>query len=398
MLAVVRSNLRTSPTSWRAAGSLLRAYSTQGTVTAKTENQLHAAFTRTTALFKTYKPITPGIRHLKRPLNPHLYEGPPVRLLTVAKRKTGGRNNQGVITVRHRGGGHRQRIRIVDFHRNDPGVHDVVRIEYDPGRSAHIALVRNRNSDAQGTKKWSYILAPDGIRAGDTVQSFRQGIPDGFVPGFDMSSTEKIAEDELVPQEGENAVAKTTTTTEEGSSNSTSLLALGLLRTMTLKPGNVLPLRLIPPGTMVHNVALKPFGPGILVRSAGSFGQVVAHEENGKYSQVRLQSGEVRKVLKDCCASIGKVSNPLWKNRSLGKAGRSRWLGRRPSVRGVAMNACDHPHGGGRGKSKSNKHPVSIWGWGTKGTRTRKPGPLGPKNSNKMVIRERPRGKEKRAN
>ncbi|KIL71311.1 hypothetical protein M378DRAFT_182814 [Amanita muscaria Koide BX008] len=360
----------------------------RGSLRGKTENQLDGAFARSTALFKTYKPITPGIRHLRRPLNPHLYEGSPVRLLTVAKRKTGGRNNRGVITVRHRGGGHKQRIRIVDFHRNEPGVHDVIRIEYDPGRSAHIALIRNRDSDAQGTKKWSYILASDGLRAGDTVQSFRMGIPEGFIPGFSLDTATTEAAVEEQEQDASSS---------SSSSSSTSSLALGLLRTMTLKPGNVLPLKLIPPGTMIHNIALKPHGPAILVRSAGSSGQVVAHEESGKYSQVRLQSGEVRKVLKECCATIGKVSNSLWKNRSLGKAGRSRWLGKRPSVRGVAMNACDHPHGGGRGKSKSNKHPVSIWGWGTKGTRTRKPGPKGPKNSNKMVIRERPRGKEKRS-
>jgi len=350
---------------------------------------------RTETLFKTYKPITPGIRHLKRPLNPHIWEGRPVRLLTFARRKRGGRNSQGVITVRHRGGGHRQRIRIVDFHRKEPGIHDVVRIEYDPGRSAHIALVRNRNPNAEGMKKWSYILATEGMRAGDQVQSFRQGIPRGFIPGFDDAF-----------KEGKG----------DSSGSSSQNLALGLLRTLTLKPGNVLPLRLIPPGTIIHNISLKIDGPGILVRSAGSYGQIIAHEEGGRYVQVQLQSGEVRKVLKNCCATIGKVSNSLWKNRILGKAGRARWLGRRPSVRGVAMNAyvaigffvllitliwllfhsCDHPHGGGRGRSKSDKHPVSIWGWGTKGTRTRKPGPKGPKNSNKMVIRERPRGVEKR--
>jgi len=133
-----------------------------------------------------------------------------------------------------------------------------------------------------------------------------------------------------------------------------------------------------------------------LVRSAGSSALLVLHEEGGRYAHVRLQSGEVRKVLEDCCATIGTVSNSTWRNRALGKAGRARWLGHRPRVRGVAMNANDHPHGGGRGKSKSNKHPVSIWGWGTKGTRTRKPGPKGPPGSNKMVIRERPRGVEKR--
>ncbi|KAF4604561.1 hypothetical protein EYR40_003335 [Pleurotus pulmonarius] len=347
------------------------------------------AFVRTTALFKTYKPVTPGLRHLRRPLNDHLYEGRPVRLLTIAKRKKGGRNNRGVITVRHRGGGHRQRIRTVDFRREAPGIHDVVRIEYDPGRSAHIALVRNRDPEAQGMKKWSYILATEGMRAGDEVQSFRQGIPEGFVPGFDEMQKEEMERKLVETDEGEEG---------DQVDNSAQSLAIGILRTMTLKPGNVLPLRLIPPGTVIHNISLSPQGPGLLVRSAGSFGQVITHEDSGRYTHVRLQSGEVRKVLQECCATIGKVSNPLWKSRQLGKAGRARWLGRRPSVRGVAMNANDHPHGGGRGKSKSNKHPVSIWGWGTKGTRTRKPGPKGPKNSNKMVVKERPRGKEKRSN
>ena len=289
-------------------------------------NEMDAALTRSETIFKTYKPITPGIRHLKRPLNSHLYEGRPVRLLTVAKRKTGGRNSHGKVTVRHRGGGHRQRIRTIDFHRGEPGVHDVVRIEYDPGRSAHIALVRSRNPDVEGTKKWSYILATEGMRAGDEVESFRQGIPDGFVPGFDVSSKEK-------ERNGEEIV------NENVGGSSAESLALGILRTMTLKPGNVLPLKLIPPGTVIHNVALSPSGPGILVRAAGSFGQVITHEPNGRYTQVRLQSGEVRKVLQACCATIGKVSNPLWKNICLGKAGRSRWLGWRPSVRGVAMNA-----------------------------------------------------------
>ncbi|TFK60118.1 ribosomal protein L2 [Pluteus cervinus] len=358
-----------------------RSYATD-VYSASRPTELNDALARTSALFKTYKPVTPSIRHLRRPLAPHLYPGRPVRLLTVPKRKTGGRNAHGRITVRHRGGGHKQRIRMIDFHRTEPGIWDVIRIEYDPGRSAHIALVKNRAEDAVGTKKWSYVLATEGMRAGDEVQSFRDGIPDGFVPGFDMSNSTSS------PKKGE----------ESSGDSSAHSLALGILRTMTLKPGNVLPLRLIPPGTVIHNISLKPDGPGILVRSAGSFGQVIGHEPAGRYTQVRLQSGEVRKVLQDCCATIGKVSNPLWKNRQLGKAGRSRWLGRRPSVRGVAMNANDHPHGGGRGKSKSNKHPVSIWGWGTKGTRTRKPGPKGPKNSNKMVVRERPRGKENRSN
>ncbi|KAK7064327.1 ribosomal-L2-C domain-containing protein [Favolaschia claudopus] len=353
---------------------------------------LDEAMSRTKAVFKTYKPVSPGIRHLKRPLNPHIWQGRPVLQLTLPKRKSGGRNARGRITVRHRGGGHKQRIRTVDFRREEPGIHDVVRIEYDPGRSAHIALLKNRDPNAQGAKLWSYIVAPEGIRAGDEVQSFRQGIPEGFVPGLDIarlngtvgddSEFEETSQEDLLQQQ-----------LEQSSSQS---LALGLLRTLTLKPGNVLRLKLIPIGTVIHNVALSPTGPAILVRSAGSAAQVVGYDS--RYTHVRLQSGEVRKVLQDCCATIGRVSNPLWKGRNLGKAGRARWLGRRPSVRGVAMNANDHPHGGGRGRSKSDKHPVSIWGWGTKGTRTRKPGPKGPKNSNKMVIRERPRGKAVRSN
>ncbi|KAJ6604528.1 translation protein SH3-like domain-containing protein [Mycena vulgaris] len=365
------------------------------------KRELDEVMSRTQAAFKTYKPVSPGIRHLRRPLNPHLWAGRPVLQLTIAKRKTGGRNARGRITVRHRGGGHRQRIRTLDFKRDEPGVHDVVRIEYDPGRSAHIALLKSRDPLAQGMKKWSYIVAPEGIRAGDEVQSFRQGIPEGFVPGLDISKINgRVGGLEAVPEEAEEFdedIDEAERMQRELEKTSSQSLALGLLRTLTLKPGNVLKLRLIPIGTVVHNVCLVPTGPGVLVRSAGSSAQVVGHEAT-RYTHVRLQSGEVRKILQDCCATIGRVSNPLWKNRNLGKAGRSRWLGRRPSVRGVAMNANDHPHGGGRGKSKSDKHPVSIWGWGAKGTRTRKPGPKGPKNSNKMVVRERPRGKAKRSN
>lgn len=295
-------------------------------------NDVSVALARTKDLYKTYKPVSPGIRHLRRPLNPHIYEGRPVRSLTVAKRKKGGRNQHGVITVRHQGGGHKQRIRILDYKREAPGIHDVVRIEYDPGRSAHIALLHNRDPNGIGNQKWSYIIATDGLRAGDQVQSFRQGIPEGFIPGFDSALAEKSVADTA----GEEHSAREKAESTESSAQS---LAVGLLRSLTLKPGNVLPLRLIPVGTVINTVALSPTGPGILVRSAGSFAQVVGHEDGSRYVQVRLQSGEVRKILRDCCATIGKVSNTLWKNRSLGKAGRSRWLGIRPSVRGVAMNA-----------------------------------------------------------
>ncbi|KAI0354725.1 mitochondrial ribosomal protein subunit L2 [Trametes cingulata] len=363
-----------------------RRFATEATTSQQSPSEVNAALARTSILYKTYKPITPGIRHLKRPLSPHLYQGRPLRELTVPLRKRGGRNNHGRITVRHRGGGHKQRIRIVDFMRTDPGPCDVVRIEYDPGRSAHIALIKNRDPNLCGGKVWSYILAPDNLRAGDVVESFRQGIPDGLVPGF-VDSKEVRGKTLQKKEEEEKSQTQTA---------STASLAFGVLRSITIKPGNVVPLRLIPPGTIIHNVALNPQGRAILVRSAGTFAQVVLHDDQGKYTHVRLQSGEVRKVLQDCVATVGKVSNPLWKNRNLGKAGRNRWLGRRPRVRGMAMNRCDHPHGGGRGKSKGNKQPRSIWGWLTKGKRTRKPGPKGPKNSNKMVVRERPRGKEKR--
>ncbi|KAF8920675.1 translation protein SH3-like domain-containing protein [Mucidula mucida] len=326
----------------------------------KGRKQKDTALTADDSLFKTYHPFTPGVRHLRNILTPHLYAGRPLRALTVAKRKHGGRNSTGRITVRHRGGGHRQRIRLLDFRREKGGIWDVVRIEYDPTRTSHVALVKHREDGGE----WAYILATDGMRAGDQVRSFRSGIPEGFIKGL------------------------------EGQASRVSL-ALGIFRSLTIKSGNVLPLRLIPPGTIVHNVGLTVDGPGILARAAGASAQVMGHEEDGQYSLVRLQSGEVRKIRQGCCATIGRVSNHLHEHRVLGKAGRRRWMGWRPEVRGVAMNAKDHPHGGGRGKSKSNKHPVSIWGWGTQGTRTRKPGPKGPKNSNKYVVRERPRGKDK---
>ena len=308
-------------------------------------SDISEALARQKDLYKTYKPISPGIRHLRRPLNPHIYKGRPVRSLTVARRKNGGRNQHGVITVRHRGGGHKQRIRILDYKREAPGIHDVVRIEYDPGRSAHIALLHNRDPNAVGETKWSYIIATEGLRAGDKVQSFRQGIPEGFIPGFDSSLTEKSTDDKLDNIDGAEGGGHSQKKKKKGvvvvdaTESSAQSLAVGLLRSLTLIPGNVLPLRLIPPGTVINTISLSPTGPGKLVRSAGSFAQVVGHEDGSRYVQVRLQSGEIRKILRDCCATIGKVSNGLWKNRSLGKAGRSRWLGIRPSVRGVAMNA-----------------------------------------------------------
>ncbi|KAJ3992612.1 translation protein SH3-like domain-containing protein [Lentinula boryana] len=377
-----------------------------GTATTSKTSRRKSPLTRVSVdgLFQTYKPVTPGLRHLKRPLNPHIYAGRPVRLLTYPLRKSGGRNNTGRITVRHRGGGHRQRIRIVDWKRAEGGIWDVVRIEYDPGRSAHLALIKRRRTpetaeasaavdgeEPQQGSGWAYILATEGMRAGDSVQSFRSGIPPDLVPGLNLTLPGAKSKSQSDSSDNEDA-------------DTSSSLALGIFRALTLKSGNVLPLALIPPGTVVHNLTLTPTGPARLVRSAGTSALVVAHENADQspsptptlYSQVRLASGEIRRILQSAFATIGTVSNPLWKNRSLGKAGRSRWLGWRPAVRGVAMNAKDHPHGGGRGKGKSNKHPVSIWGWGTKGTRTRKPGPKGPKNSNKLVIKERPRGVDRR--
>lgn len=288
---------------------------------------------------------------------------------------------------------------MVDFWRWEEGTQTVVRIEYDPGRSAHIALIKHSE-----TGRVSYILAPDGLRAGDEVRSYRTM--------KDLGSGDKDA--------------------------ASSALDMGIFRTQAVRPGNVLPLHLIPVGTMIHAVSLVPHGPAKLIRSAGSSGRLVAFVNRSKatkspssaqrtvddmtreaaasaldtvnatnedifetivedagsqiaerttHAQIRLQSGEVRLVTTDCIAAIGRVSNVDHKHRRLGKAGRSRWLGRRPKVRGIAMNKVDHPHGGGRGKSKSNMHPKSIYGHKAEG-RTRKPG---TRTGNKMVVKERPR-------
>ncbi|KAJ9474888.1 54S ribosomal protein RML2, mitochondrial [Pseudozyma hubeiensis] len=351
-------------------------------------------FVRKDRQFKTYKPITRSIRWLRQPLNEHLHQGGPVRSLTIAKRSTAGRNHHGHVTVRGRGGGHRRRIRLVDFYRWESGEQEVLRIEYDPGRSAHIALVEHRQS-----KKQSYILAPDGLRAGDTVQSYRQGIQGDAAAA---ATTTSSVVDEIVSPEGNTlstdpAAPQTASAQGTASGASSSSLDLGIFRTQAIRPGNFLPLNLIPIGTTIHSITMHPLGPAKMVRSAGTFGQLVAFSARSgageSHAQVRLQSGEVRLIPSNCCAAIGTVSNKDHQHRRLGKAGRSRWLGRRPKVRGVAMNACDHPHGGGRGKSKSNMHPRSIYGHLTKGARTRKPGTRG---GNQMVVRERPRRNGKR--
>jgi len=235
-------------------------------------------------------------------------------------KKTGGRNANGRITCRHIGGGHKRRYRVIDFKRNKVGVSaKVVSIEYDPNRSARIALL----SYVDGEKR--YILAPKNLAVGEKLES------------------------------GPNA---------------------------EIKPGNALPLSNIPLGTLVHNVELKPKKGGQLARSAGSYVQLLAKER--EYAQLRLPSGEVRKVRLDCFATIGQVGNEDHENKNLGKAGRSRWLGIRPTVRGVAMNPIDHPHGGGEGRTSGGRHPVTPWGVPTKGKKTRK-----NKATDRFIVRRR---------
>ncbi|PLB55142.1 mitochondrial 54S ribosomal protein RML2 [Aspergillus steynii IBT 23096] len=339
----------------------------------------------TGVLIRKYTPRTPGVRHLRRPINDHLWKGRPVQKLTFPKRghAKGGRNNTGRVTIRHRGGGHKRRIRVVDFARAAPGPHLVERIEHDPGRSAHIALVRS-----QETKQLSYILAAEGMRAGDVVQSYMPGIPQ------DLWNSMGGAVDP------------------------------GVLAARTAWRGNCLPLHMIPVGTSIFNVGLKPGKGGQLCRSAGTFATVIAKGTNSpsqgqqetpeegaetkKVSQrelqkkerlathitLRLQSGEVRLIHKDCCATVGVASNPNYQYSQIGKAGRSRWLNIRPTVRGLAMNAADHPHGGGRGKSKGNVDPKSPWGLPAKsGWKTR---PKWKVNKNVVVPRVRNQGKRRR--
>lgn len=256
---------------------------------------------------RTYKPRTPGLRHLKRPVNDHLWKGRPYRPLTIAKKgqHLGGRNNSGRVTVRHRGGGHKRRIRIVDYKRYLPGKHIVDRIEYDPNRSAHLALLTRVE-----TGEKSYIVAADGMRAGDEIQSYRTGIPKDLIDSMG------------------------------------GVIDPGMLAAKTASRGNCLPIHMVPLGTQVFNVGSKTKGGGVFCRSAGTYAIVVNKEEleqptgvKIKSVIIRLQSGEVRKVSPDACCTIGVASNPQSHFTSLGKAGRSRWLGKRPEVRGVAMNA-----------------------------------------------------------
>ncbi|EAT85757.1 hypothetical protein HBI56_143390 [Parastagonospora nodorum] len=309
---------------------------------------------------RTYKPRTPGLRHLKRPVNDHLWKGRPFLKLTFARKgqHLGGRNNTGRVTVRHRGGGHKRRIRVVDYKRYLPGKHVVDRIEYDPNRSSHLALVTRVE-----TGEKSYIIAADGLRAGDEVESFRTGIPK-----------------ELIASMGGG-------------------IDPGMLAAKTASRGNCLPIHMVPLGSQIFNIGSKTQGGGVFCRSAGTYAVVVNKEEVEKSKGteiasviIRLQSGEIRKVSPDACCTIGVASNPQAHFAQLGKAGRSRWLGIRPSVRGLAMNAADHPHGGGRGKSKGNVHPVSPWGVPAKGgykTRYKR-------NKHTFLVQDRPRNQGKR--
>jgi large subunit ribosomal protein L2 len=268
---------------------------------------------------KLFKPTSPGRRFQVGSSFEEVTRSKPEKSLLRPLPKTGGRNVNGRITCRHRGGGHKRQFRLIDFKRDKNAIPaTVASIEYDPNRSARIALLHYRD----GAK--SYILAPVGLGLGDVVLS------------------------------GENA---------------------------EIKPGNALPLRNIPVGTVIHTVELKPKKGAQLIRSAGASGQLMAKE--GKYAQVKCPSNEVRMVLLDCYATIGQVSNIDHENRSLGKAGKTRWLGRRPKVRGVAMNPVDHPLGGGEGKSSGGRHPVTPWGVPTKGFKTRDKN----KPSNKYIVR-----------
>jgi large subunit ribosomal protein L2 len=269
---------------------------------------------------KSFKPTTPGQRQLVIVDRSELWKGRPIKALTEGKREKGGRNNNGRITQRWRGGGHKRRYRLVDFKRakfDMPA--EVVRLEYDPNRSGFIALVRYEDGEL------SYILAPQRLKEGDKVVS------------------------------GER---------------------------VDVKPGNAMPMRNIPVGTIIHNVEMKAGKGGQLARAAGTFVQLVGRDAG--YALLRLASGEVRMVRAECRATIGAVSNPDRQNIVIGKAGRNRWLGKKPSVRGVAMNPIDHPHGGGEGRTSGGRHPVTPWGKGTKGTKTRK-----NKATDRYIVRRR---------
>lgn len=276
---------------------------------------------------KNYRPTTPSRRGLVLVDRGELHKGPPVKTLTEGQSKSGGRNNRGRMTVRRRGGGHKRRYRIVDFKRRKFGVEATVeRLEYDPNRSAFIALLRYEDGER------AYIVAPQRLRAGDRVVADEQA---------------------------------------------------------DIKPGNAMPMRNMPVGTIVHNVEMKPGKGGQIARAAGNYAQLIGKDAG--YALLRLSSGEQRMVRAECMATVGAVSNPDNQNVKLGKAGRNRWRGRRPKVRGVAMNPVDHPHGGGEGRSSGGRHPVTPWGAPTKGKRTRR-----NKASARLILRSRHRARKRR--
>ena len=270
---------------------------------------------------KSFNPVTPSLRGTILVRRDDLWKGKPVKQLTEGKHSSGGRNNHGRTTVRFRGGGHKRTYRLVDFKRRAKfGVPATVeRLEYDPNRTAWIALLKYQDGEL------SYILAPQRLKAGDTVV----------------------------------ADART-----------------------DIKPGNAMPLSSVPVGTIVHNVEMKAGAGGKMARSAGTFVQLVGKDAG--YAQLKLSSGEVRTVRAECMATIGAVSNPDNSNQQIGKAGRSRWLGRRPHNRGVVMNPVDHPHGGGEGRTSGGRHPVTPWGKPTKGAKTRN-----NKRTDRLIIRSR---------
>jgi large subunit ribosomal protein L2 len=269
---------------------------------------------------KSYKPTSAGRRHQTCSTFEEITTSQPEKSLLVKLKKTGGRNSFGRVTARHIGGGHKQKYRIIDFRRDKRDIPaKVASVEYDPYRSARIALLNY----ADGEKR--YIIAPLDLNVGDTVLASASA---------------------------------------------------------DIKPGNALPIRSIPLGTIIHNIELKIGKGAQLARSAGTFAQLMAKEE--KYAQVKLPSGEVRMVLVDCMATIGQVGNLDHENVSIGKAGRSRWLGKRPKVRGVAMNPVDHPHGGGEGRTSGGRHPVTPWGIPTKGYKTRT-----NKTSTRFIVKRR---------
>lgn len=269
---------------------------------------------------KNFNPITPSLRELVQVDKTSLWKGRPLKSLTKGISKTGGRNNQGRITSWHRGGGHKKLYRVIDFKRNKIDIAAIVeRIEYDPNRTAFIALIKYEDGE------YSYILAPQKLSVGDRVISSQDA---------------------------------------------------------DIKIGNCLPLKFIPIGTTLHNVEMKVGKGGQIARSAGTSVDLVGKDSG--YAQIKLRSGEFRLVSLDCKATIGSISNPDQKNINLGKAGRNRWLGWRPHVRGVAMNPVDHPHGGGEGKTSGGRHPVTPWGFPTKGKKTRK-----NKRTSKFIVKKR---------